>query len=163
MDLDRASYGEKIAAVSAILLSILMSTHWFGTKTSDESGLRLFSVGHSAWDALDYIPIILLVTIVAAVATAALRLMTSADKLPVPANPVVAFLGTVSTLLILFRIVNPPSFGSFRTSFGTVSIEGTAQFRILLAVFAASGIALGGCLAMWEEGFSIADLHAAGR
>jgi hypothetical protein len=112
MNLDRASYGEKIAGVSAISLLILMSYDWFGTKSSPVAALQLFSVGHSAWDALDYIPIVLLVTIVAAVATAALRLMTDAHRLPVPANPVVAILGIVSTLLILFRVLNPPTFGS---------------------------------------------------
>ena len=43
-----------------------------------------------------------------------------------------------------------------------VSIEGTAELPIFLAALAASGIALGGCLAMWEEGFSITDLSPSG-
>ena len=156
---DRPSYGEKIAGVSAISLLILMSYDWFGTKSPEDAALQLFSVGHSAWDALDYIPIVLLVTIVAAVATAALRLLTETRKLPVPANPVVALLGIVSTLLILFRIVDPPSFGSEPSLFGTVTYEGTVQLPIFLALLAAAGIAFGAFFAMSEEGLSITDLR----
>jgi hypothetical protein len=64
---------------------------------------------------------------------------------------VVAVLGIVSVLLILFRILDPPNFGSFREIWGTVTIEGTVQFPIFLALLAAAGIACGGCLAMREE------------
>lgn len=56
-------------------------------------------------------------------------------------------LGIVSVLLILYRIVDPPIF-SVET---TITIEGAAQLPIYLALFAAAGIACGGCLAMWDE------------
>lgn len=126
-----------------------MFLDWFGVESSDDS-FGLFSVGHSAWDALDYIPIVLLVAIAAALALAALRLTNAIHKALVPASAVVAVLGIVSALLILFRIVDPPSFGSFGTPFGTITAEGTVQFSIFLALLAAAGIAFGGCRAMQE-------------
>ena len=142
--------GETVAAVSAILLFVLMSLDWFGSK--NDGALKLFSVGRSAWQALDFIPMVLLITIVAALLAAALRLVYPVSRPPVLVNAIVAILGIVSALLILFRIFNPPTFGSFREIWGTFAIEGTAQTPIFLALLAALGIAFGGFLAMREEG-----------
>jgi amino acid transporter len=148
VDLRRLSDGVNIAGGAAILLFVSMFFDWFGSKDSGE--LRLFSVGRNAWEALDVIPIILMVAIVAALVVA-LRLTDSAHELPVSANAVVAILGGVSALLILFRIVDPPDFGSLRDTFGTVPIEGTVQPPIFLALVAAVGIAFGGYRALREE------------
>jgi hypothetical protein len=149
IDLDRLNKGEKISAVSAVLLFFSMFLDWFENKDSGE--LQLFSVGHSAWEALDYIPIVLVVAIVVALGAVALRLTDTAYEPPAPANAVVAILGAVSALLTLLRIVDPPNFGSLRDTFGTVAIEGTVQLPIFLALAAAMGIAIGGCWAMREE------------
>jgi hypothetical protein len=139
----RLSAGEMIAGLSAILLSYFMFFDWFGEEASQEPSLNLPSVGHSAWDALNYIPIVLLIAIVAALAVAALP-TNAVRKLPVSAHEVVALLGIVSALLILLRIFDPPNFGSEETLFGTVKYEGTVQFPIFLALVAATGIAVGG-------------------
>ena len=64
-----------------------------------------------------------------------------------PANAAVATLGLVSTLLILFRIVDPPVFSVEPT----VTFEGAVQWPIFLALAAAAGIACGGCLALQTE------------
>jgi hypothetical protein len=56
-------------------------------------------------------------------------------------------------LSILFRIVDLPDFGMD----GNLTFEGTIQFPIFPALAAAAGIALGGYLAMREEGFSSPD------
>jgi hypothetical protein len=159
MHLDRVSTGGKIAGVSAILLLDFMSFDWFGSKDSGE--LRLFSVGHTAWEALDYIPIILVIAIVAALSVVALRFIPTAYESSswVPANAVVAILGVASALLILFRILDPPNFGSFQEIWGTVTIEGTVQFPIFLALSAAAGIAFGGYWAVREEGVSWTNLR----
>lgn len=149
MEIGRLSNGERIAGVSAILLFTFMCLHWFGSKDSGE--LRLFSVDRNAWEALDYIPIVLLITIVVTLAAVVLRSPNRARKPPIPINAVVAILGVVSMSLILFRILDPPNFGSFREIWGTIAIEGTVQIPIFLALLAAAGIAAGGCLAMREE------------
>ena len=56
-------------------------------------------------------------------------------------------------LLILFRIVDPPSFGSY----GGVSVDATLKVGIFLGLLAAAGIAYGGYSAMREEGITFGD------
>jgi hypothetical protein len=156
MNLERPSNGEKIAGASAILLFVFMCLDWFGSRDSGE--LQLFSVGRTAWEALDYIPIVLVTAIIAALSVA-LKLTHAVDKFSL-SNAVVSILGIASVLSILFRIIEPPDFGSFREVWGTITIEGTVQFPIFLALAAAVGIAVGGCQAMREEGVSFASLRA---
>lgn len=155
MDADKLSTGEKVAAVSGILLFIFMFFDWFGVEVSGAGGFSgsVPGAGGSAWDALDFIPIVLLIAVVAAVGVAVLRLTDSTWEPPVSMNAVVAALGGLSVLLILFRIIDPPSFGSF----GGVSVDGTLDFGIFLGLIAAVGIAYGGYLAMKEEGTSFGD------
>jgi hypothetical protein len=147
----KLSRGEKISSGSAVLLFIFMFFHWFGVKAVNTSNL-LFAIqgggpGKSAWDALDSIPTVLLITILATLAVAVLRLLNALRKDSVPVNVVVAILGLVSVGLILFRIIDPPVFNVEPT----ITSEGAAQFPIFLALAAAIGIAVGGFLATWEE------------
>jgi len=149
MDLDRMSTGEKIAGVSGVLLFIFMFLDWFDASASN--GLFSVSVGGSAWDAMDVIPIILMIAVVAAVGVAVIRLADAVFEPSVSVNAVVAILGAISFLLILYRIVNPPDSG-----FSEVDIS--PAFGIFLGLIAAAGIAYGGYRAMREEGTSFGDL-----
>jgi hypothetical protein len=138
-----------------------MSFDWFAVKSFSGPNpllieLRGPEAGQSAWEALDVISVVLLFAIIAALAVAALRSMDAIHGPPVPVNAVVAVLGIVSVLLILFRIVDPPNFGSE----GILQFEGTAQLPMFLALLAAVGIVFGGCLAMREEGISLSGLRA---
>ncbi len=156
MELDRLNSGEKIAGISAILLFVFMFfVDWFGVEVSSAAGLSgdFPGAGGSAWDALDLIRFVLLLTALAAVGLAALRLTDSTYEPPVPASTVVAVLGAISVLLILFRIVDPPSFGSF----GGVSYDATLEVGIFLGLISAAGIAYGGYSAMQEEGITFGD------
>ncbi|MGB7589441.1 MAG: hypothetical protein WBM00_12120 [Solirubrobacterales bacterium] len=75
--------------------------------------------------------------------------LTDADlEPPISLNAIVAGLGGLAVLLILYRIISPPSFGSF----GAVSVDGTLKFGIFLGLIAAAGVAFGGYSAMREEG-----------
>jgi hypothetical protein len=142
-------FGEKIAAFSAILLLPFMFLDWFGVEFS-EAGISV--PGKNAWEALDYIPIVLVVAIFAALGVAALRL-TGARWVPeARANATVGVLGALSALLILSRIVYlPPLYNFFRDNLTGVTSEGTVLLPIFFALAAAAGIALGGGLAMREE------------
>jgi hypothetical protein len=164
MDVDKLNTGEKIAGVSAILLFIFMFLDWFGVEISGEGGSVSFGsgAGGSAWDALDFIPIILVITIVVALINVFLRLSDSEYEPPVSMNVAVAVLGGLSTLLILFRIIDPPGFGTF----GGVSVDATLEFGIFLGLIAAAGIAFGGYRGMKEEGSTFsgaADKLSSGR
>jgi hypothetical protein len=155
MELDRLSTGEKIAAASAILLFVFMFFNWFGVEVSGVSGFSgtVSGEGGNAWEALDFIPIVLIVTIIAALAMAALRLADSTFEPMVPMSAVVTVLGAFSVLLILYRIIDPPSFGDF----GGVSVDATRSLGIFLGLIAAGGIAYGGYTAMREEGITFGD------
>ena len=61
--------------------------------------------------------------------------------------------GQFSVLLILFRIVDPPTLASF----GGVSVDATLSIGIFLGLIAAGGIAYGGYSTMREEGITFGD------
>ncbi|HKI66478.1 MAG TPA: hypothetical protein VJ989_04350 [Solirubrobacterales bacterium] len=151
MNLGRLSNGERIAVVSAILLCAFMLFHWFDVKAVNASPL-LFAIqsvlpGKNAWQALEVIPVVLLITILGTLAVAVLRLTNSLRKDSAPVNAVVAILGLASVLLILYRIIDPPVFDVEPT----ITLEGAVQFPIFLALAAAAGVAFGGFLALREE------------
>lgn len=144
--------GEVIAGISAILLFTFMFFHWFGVKLVNTSNL-LFAIqstepGKNAWEALDVIPIFLLLAIIAPLAVAALHLANIQPKAFEPASMLVALLGVGSVLLILYRIIDPPVF--FVET--TITSEGAVQFPIFLALCSAVGVAFGGFLASQEAG-----------
>lgn len=155
MEADKLSTGEKIAAVSAILLFVFMFFDWFGVEISGVPGFSgdVSGSGGSAWDALDVIPIFLMLAIVAAIGVAVIRLTDADIELPVSLNSIVAALGGFAVLLILFRIIFPPDFGSF----GGVEVDATLKLGIFLGLLASAGIAYGGYSAMREEGVTFGD------
>ena len=150
MEVDKLNTGEKVSAVSAILLFVFMFFDWFGVKISGVAGFSgdVSGSGGSAWDALDVIPIFLMLAIVVAIGVAVIRLTDADLEPPVSLNAIVAALGGFAVLLILYRIIFPPDFGSF----GGVSVDATLKFGIFLGLLAAAGIAYGGYSAMREEG-----------
>ena len=153
MDLDKLSSGEKIAGVSSILLFIFMFFDWFYAEVT--IGGAGASEGVNAWDALDWIPIWLVITILAALLVVALRLTDSRYEPPVSANAIVAILGGVSFLLILYRIIDAPG-GS--ASAPGISFDVSPEFWIFVSLVCAAGIAYGAYKAMQEEGASFSDL-----
>jgi hypothetical protein len=156
MDLDRLSTGEKIAGASAILLFIFMFFDWFSIDVSTSAGALSFSAspGANAWDALDVIPIFLMIAIVAAVGVAVIRLADAVFEPAISVNAVVAALGGLATILILYRIIITPDAGSAPG----VSVDVSPAIGIFLGLIAAAGIAYGGYRAMQEEGTSFSDV-----
>jgi uncharacterized membrane protein YhaH (DUF805 family) len=150
MEIDRLSTGEKVSAVSAVLLFIFMFFDWFGAKVEGVPGFSgSIEAGGSAWDALDVIPIFLMLAIVAAIAVAVIRLTDADVEPPVSMNAIVAVLGGLAVLLILYRIVDPPGDGD---ALAGVGVDITLKLGIFLGLLAAAGIAYGGYSAMQEEG-----------
>jgi hypothetical protein len=147
VDTEKLSAGEKIAGVSAVLLFLFMFFDWFSV---DSGGFFTVDVGN-AWQALDVIPIFLMIAIVAAVGVAVIRLTDALLEPTVPMNAVVAILGAVAFLLILYRIIDPP--GS-----GFEGIDVNPALGIFLGLIAAAGIAYGGYRAIQEEGVTFGDV-----
>lgn len=153
--LDRLSTGEKIAGVSAILLFVFMFFDWFGVEVSGVAGFSgsFGGVGGNAWDTLDFIPIILVITIIAALVMVGLRLADSVAEPVVPMSVVVAVLGAISVLLVLYRIIDPPGVGEVPG----VEVDVTRKLGVFLGLLAAGGIAFGGYRTMQEEGATFGD------
>jgi len=154
MELDKLSMGEKIAAVSGILLFIFMFFDWYGVEVSGVGGFSgSVPGGGSAWDALDITPIFLMLAIVVAIGVAVVRLTEADLEPPVSMNAIVAVLGALAVLLILYRMVDTPAGGDF----GGVSVDLTLKLGIFLSLLSAAGIAYGGYSAMREEGLTFDD------
>jgi uncharacterized membrane protein YhaH (DUF805 family) len=154
MEADRLSTGEKISAVSAVLLFVFMFFDWFGAKVSSVTGFSGdVPGGGSAWDALDVIPLFLMLAIVVAIGVAVVRLTDADLEPPISMNAIVAALGGLAVLLILYRIIDPPGGGDF----GGVTVDTTLKLGIFLGLLAAAGIAYGGYSAMREEGATFGD------
>ena len=156
MDLDRLSTGEKIAGASGVLLFIFMFFDWFTAEVSVSGGgfFGSASAGGSAWDAMEVIPILLMLAVIAAVGVAVIRLSDAVFEPAVPVNAVVTVLGGVAVILIVYRIIDPPGGGSI----GGVSVDISPAVGIFLGLIAAAGIAYGGYRAMGEEGASFGEI-----
>ena len=156
MELDKLSTGEKLAAVSGILLFIFMFFAWFGVEVPSVPGYTgVANEGWSAWDLLDVIPIFLMLAIVAAVGVAIVRLTDADLEPPISLNAIVSALGILAALLILYRIIDQPNPAGIDLE--AAGIDVTLKLGIFLAFAAAVGIAYGGYRAMQEEGLTFAD------
>ncbi|HET9198095.1 MAG TPA: hypothetical protein VFN92_07575 [Solirubrobacterales bacterium] len=150
--MDRLSTGEKIAGGSAVLLFIFMFFDWFKVEVSSGNGLFSISEGGNAWQAFSTIDIILLIVVLVAVGVAVLRLTDGVFEPSFSLNAVVAILGGIAVLLILYRIIDPP----LDTDLPGVDIS--RSLGIYLGLLAAAGITYGGYRAMQEEGTSFGEL-----
>jgi hypothetical protein len=152
----RLKAGEAIFLLAAVLLFAFMFLGWYGSEVSGQAGeIRLgggAGAGGSAWQALDVIPLVLMLTVVAAIGAALLRLSGSRWEPAIPPSVAVAVLAGLSTLLVLFRIIVPPDFGTL----GGVTVNATLRLGVFLGLAAAAGVAYGGYRAMGERGTSFA-------
>lgn len=145
MNLRRLTRGERIAAISAALLLAFTFLHWYSVSFSVYGISVSFSA--SAWDALDVIPIVLVIGIAATLGLIALKASGADRDLAIDGAQMIAAIGAGSFLLILYRILERPTIGS-----GSDEVEFSAQFGIFLALLAAGGVAFGGWRAMREGG-----------
>ena len=102
-----------------------------------------------------------MLTVVTAVGAVLVRLIDSSWEPAIPPSAVVAVLGGLSTLLVLFRIVVPPDFGDL----GGVPLNAIPKLGVFLGLAAAAAVAYGGYRAMGERGTSferIADALSRG-
>ncbi|MGZ5309780.1 MAG: hypothetical protein ACXWDQ_04960 [Solirubrobacterales bacterium] len=132
MDLDKLSQGEKIAGGAGIALLIIMFLPWYGSGP--------FSV--NAWESFTYTDLICFLAGVAGLALAVTAASDSDLGLPVALSSVVAGLGALATLLVLYRIIDPPGAGG---------VDVGREIGIFLGLIAAAAIAYGGYLGMQGE------------
>ena len=144
MDVNRLSQGEKIAAGSAIALFIVMFFSWFGAPEEVEALAGAVGVDTSAnaWQSFGFIDLVLLATVAVAIGAAVAK--GTGSRVDFPLSTVVTVLGALSTLLVLYRILDPPS-------------DAARKFGVFLGVILAAVLTYGGWLAMQEEGTTFQD------
>jgi hypothetical protein len=144
MDMNRLSQGEKIAAGSAIILFVDMFFSWFGlpNELANAAEAAGFDTTSTAWQSFDFIDLVLFVTIVVAVGAAIAK--ASAARIEFPLSTAVTLLAAISTILVLYRIIEPPG-------------DEVRKLGVWLGLIFAAALTYGGWLAMQEEGTSFRD------
>jgi hypothetical protein len=156
MDAGRLGRGEQIAGICAVILFIVMFFGWFGAPDEIDgvpTGIDLaeaagFDTSFNAWQSYDFTDLVLLVTIVVAVAGAVATLMARDVALPVAASALTAGLGVLSFLFVAWSIINTPSEGS---------VDLSRELWVFVGLVLTAGIAYGGWMSMQEEGTSFGD------
>jgi hypothetical protein len=145
LDISKLSQGEKIAAGSAIILAVVMFVFpWFELGNGIAGALSSIGVDttYNAWQSFGFINVVLLVTIVLAVGAAVVK--ATEMHIDFPLSTIVTMLGALSTILVLFRILDPPS-------------EAARKYGVFLGVIFAAALTYGGWLSMQSEGTSFQD------
>jgi uncharacterized membrane protein YhaH (DUF805 family) len=155
MDLDRLSTGERVAGGSAVVLFIVMFFDWFKVEVSGAGGFVGGSAGGNAWEWFTWIDLLLLLTVIVALAVVVIRLSDTLFEPPISLNAVVTILGGLSVLCVLFRIIDPPGASE---DFGGVSVDVGRQVGVFLGLIVSAGVAYGGYRAMQEEGSSFGEI-----
>ncbi len=149
----RIRRGEALHLIAAVLLIAATFATWFGADVVGQArAIELgggTGAGGNAWQSLDLIPYFLLLTAISSLTTVLVPLLGGPRPRTSP-NAVVAVLGGISTLLVLFRILFPPDFGDL----GGIALEATLKLGAFGGLVAALGVAVGGYRAMREEGSS---------
>jgi hypothetical protein len=151
LDFSRLRAADRLVAVGALALALFMfAFDWFGENIHGTLPGSNLSAGGSltGWQAFTISRWIWLATVLVALASVLIR--ASSAQLPSSVKPgsVVALLGTVSVVLILYRIVHHPAasggFAGFHVSLGI-------EIGIWLGLIAAVAIAMGGYLQLRAE------------
>jgi hypothetical protein len=100
VDAQRLSRGERIAGAAAVLLLVDMFLSWYSSAVSSASA--------NAWQAFGTTDILIFLTCLAAVAMVGLTVMGRTAGVALSVPMVVAALGGLTTLIILYRIANQP-------------------------------------------------------
>lgn len=153
MDVNRLNTGEKIAGAAGLVLFIIMFFSWWGAPDvnvdlGELGGDINLSTGVetslNAWQAASFLDLIWGLTAILGVTLAALAMTQTQHNLPIALSAVVAGLGILTTVTILYRLIDTP-------------FDLTRKFGVFLGLIAAGALAYGGWKAMEEEGTSFSE------
>lgn len=144
MDTSKISFGEMIAGASAVVLLVVMFFPWYGASAS--VGGFSATANRTAWQAFSFIDILLFLVVLVTVGLVVARAAGQVPALPQPPGLIVAGLGALAVILILFRLIVVPSLGV-----SGVDINVGRKFGVFLGLIAAGGITFGGWTAMNER------------
>jgi hypothetical protein len=157
-----------LATVGGIALLLVMFLPWFGVGGPGADQTATVGMAElpdaSAWQAFDFIDLVLAAAAIVAIAPA-LAFLVAGMRLPPVVNALAAGLGILATLLVLFRLINPPDW--FVVEGGQVpglEFEPTRELGVFLGLIASAAIAVGAGLVTREERLALGfDRRAAPR
>lgn len=179
MDTTNVGRGPLIAGISAVLLLIFMFFSWYGLDSITSSGFGFeqevtgdqlddlagvagesADTSANAWQAFSFIDLLLFVCIVGIIAMVIAELAGASINMPVSPGTIIAGLGILAFLLILFRLIftPEPDAGDFAVAGVDVDVDVSRKIGLFLGFLASIGMAIGGWLTMQEEGSSFGDV-----
>src|SRR4051794_6623878 len=145
MNQSTAPTGYTLAGFSGFgLIVVMLLFAWFGFPNA--SGIDAFKAFH------DWVLFFLIFTAFAGMALALVGASTRV-YFPVALSAIAPGLGVISLIILLIYVISPPNFSIA----GSASIGLDRKIGIWLGLIATAGVAVGGYLAMQEEGTSFSD------
>jgi hypothetical protein len=164
-EVSRLRRSDQMVAVGAIALFVFMFFFkWFGASVSGASpvgGSFSFSSSVNGWHSVTNTRWLLLLTIVVALGAVVLVATERELSLPLKPSTIVAGLGGLSAIFVLYRIIDHPSGGGGVA--GIASYSYGAKIGLYLAFAACLILAYGGWMAMQEEGTTLGDVREQAR
>lgn len=145
MDLSRLRTGEWVAGISGAALFVVMFLPWFtfpvpGVIANPLEQFAGIDTTVNAWQAFNFIDLVLMLAVIAGVGLAVLAAAQSNVQLPVAASAITAGIGILGAVFVIYRVLDPILVGADR------------EIGLYLGLVAVVGIAIGGWMAMQEEG-----------
>jgi hypothetical protein len=160
-DISRLRRSDQIIGVSAIaFLIFLFIFKWYGGSASSSISGVSFSSSANGWHTFTNSRWLWIITIIVALGAVAVSAGLLNIKSPVQPGVLVAGLGALSAVFILYRIIHHPSGAVSGTIAGVhYSSSYGIKIGIWLGLIAALGVTYGGYLAMQDEGTSLSDVR----
>ena len=143
MDLTRVKQGERIAGIAGGLFIIDMFLHWWSGPSFAALGIHV-SASFNAWEPSDFMDIIWFISGLSGLALFLMAANNVALNLPVAMSAIATGLGAFSTVLIIYRLIDPPY--SLDRSYG-----------VFLGLILMAVMTYGAYMAMQEEGASFSS------
>jgi hypothetical protein len=113
MELSRLRTADLIAGLGGVALLATLFLTWYSAGGSPGGGDGEGSLDLNAWDAFSITDLILALTALSGIGLAVLTASRRSPALPVAAGVITTTLGTLATLLVLYRILNQPGPNEF--------------------------------------------------
>jgi len=147
MPATRGGTGELVGGASGLALFAFMFLPWYGaTITLGRLGSASLG-GLDAWEAFSVLDLVLFAAALLAVVVAVARLVGAGSvDVALPPGLIVAIAGAVAVILVVYRLIDPPTIGQ-----AGFEVDISRKPGIFLSLIAAAGIAYGGFTAMNER------------
>ena len=111
MTLTKVRAGDVLAGLGGVALLVVMFFPWYEFLEGVYEGTRSVPIGdtrQSAWEAYSVLLVFLVLLALLGIATLATTAFERTTAFPVAAVTLTAFVGTITSIWVLIRLINPP-------------------------------------------------------